>query len=428
MSQPGLAVFDILKFLEVYVSTNFTSEFFAGNRQRLRDLFTGKAPIVLSANGILQRGGDITFPFYQDASFWYFTGCDEPDVVMVLDKDKEYLIIPTRDATRIAFDGAIDETLLKATSGIDTVYDEQHGWKKLGARLEKARHVATLPAAPSYIERMGMYTNPARRRLISRMKTHNEHIELLDISEHITRLRMLKQPAEIIALQRAIDITQQSLKDTLRPSKLVKYAYEYEVEAELTRNFRRRGARDHAFAPIIASGKNACMLHNERNGDKLAANGLLLCDVGAEYDHYAADVTRTVSLATPTKRQEAVFNAVLDVQNYASSLLKPGVLLKDYEKQVEVFMGEKLRELGLIKTIDHDAVRVFYPHATSHFLGLNAHDVGIYTEPIEPGMVLTVEPGIYIASEELGIRIEDDVLVTPEGNTVLSAALERKLV
>ena len=410
------------------MNNTFTSEFFAGNRQRLRELFAGKAPIVLSANGMLQRGGDITFPFYQDASFWYFTGCDEPDVVMVLDKDKEYLIVPMRDETRVAFDGAIDETGLKALSGIDTVYDEQRGWKKLGARLEKARHVATLPAAPSYIERMGMYTNPARRRLISRMKAQNEHIELLDISEHITRLRMLKQPAEIIALQRAIDITQQSLKEALRASKLVKYQYEYEVEAELTRNFRRRGARDHAFAPIIASGKNACTLHNERNGDKLSANGLLLCDVGAEYNHYAADVTRTVSLGAPSKRQEAVFNSVLEVQVYANSLLKPGVLLKDYEKQVETFMGEKLRELGLIKTIEHDAVRTYYPHATSHFLGLNAHDVGIYTEPIAPGMVLTVEPGVYIASEALGIRIEDDVLITPEGNSVLSSGVDRKLI
>lgn len=409
------------------MSTNFTSEFFRGNRQRLRELFTGTAPIVLTANGLLQRGGDIPFPFYQDASFWYFTGCDEPDVVLVLDKEKEYIIVPARDAVRIAFDGAIDETELKHISGIDTVYDEQRGWKKLGARLEKARHVATLPAAASYIESMGMYSNPARRRLISRVKTYNEQIELLDISEHITRLRMLKRPEEVGAIQKAIDVTIKGLREVLRPAKLLKYQYEYEVEADLTRSFRRQGTAGHAFAPIVAGGKNACVLHNERNGDKLTKNELLLCDVGAEYEHYAADITRTVTVGESSRRQQAVYDSVLEVHTYAVSILQPGVLLKEYEKQVETFMGEKLRELGLIKTIDHDAVRTYYPHATSHFLGLNAHDVGIYTEPLMPGMVLTVEPGIYIHDEGIGIRIEDDVLITESGNTILSAALARTL-
>jgi Xaa-Pro aminopeptidase len=410
------------------VSNEITCEFFAGNRARLKEFFAGTAPIVLTANGLLQRGSDVSYPFYQDASFWYFTGIDEPDVVFVCDKDREYLIVPSREASRVAFDGAIDWSALKRISGIETILDERQGWKRLGVRLEKVKHVATLAAPPSYIERAGLYTNPARQRLINRLKSHNQQLELLDLGQHVARLRMLKQPMELAAIQTAINITLASLKQTLRPAKRSNYRYEYEVEAELTRDFRRRGARGHAFAPIVASGKHACTLHNEVNNGALSADELLLCDVGAEYGHYAADITRTVALGAPSRRQEAVYAAVLEVQAFAISLLRPGVLLKSYEEHIEQFMGEKLRELGLIKTIEHDTVRQFYPHATSHFLGLNAHDVGLGDRAIEPGMVLTVEPGIYIHDEAIGVRIEDDVLITAEGNQVLSDALPRALV
>lgn len=409
-------------------NTSFTSEFFAGNRKRLRELFTGTAPIVLSANGLLQRGADMAYQFAQDASFWYFTGIDEPDLTLVLDKDKEYLIVPARDAVRTAFDGAIDEVELKRISGIDTIFGEQDGWRRLGIRLSKVKHVATLPAAPNYMEHFGMYANPARRRTIHRMKAYNQTLELLDISEHVTRLRMVKQTLELEAMQSAIDITGAGIKQLLRSLRRGAYEYEYELEADLTRSFRRAGATGHAFPPVIASGLRACTLHNERNDGKLSADELVLLDVGAEVSHYAADVTRTVSISgSPTRHQEAVYDAVLQVHIYACSLLKPGITIKDYEKQVEAFMGEQLRELGLIKSIEPQTVRKFYPHATSHFLGLTAHDAGLYDQPLEPNMVLTVEPGIYAAEQGLGIRIEDDVLITAEGNRLLTAAIPAAL-
>ncbi|MEO6513053.1 MAG: aminopeptidase P family protein [Candidatus Saccharimonadales bacterium] len=409
------------------MNSNFTSEFFAANRARLRDLFTGTAPIVLTANGLLQRGADSTYPFQQDATFWYFTGCDDPDVTVVLDKDKDYLIVPVREGARATFDGTIDETELIRITGIDTVLHEAEGWKQLSGRLRKVKHVATLPASPKYIEHYGMYTNPARRQLIQKMKAENSSLELLDISQHVARMRMVKQAPEIAALQQSIDITMDSLKDSLRPAKRSKYIYEYEIEAELTRGFRSRGARGHSFEPIVASGKRACVLHNVANNGALAADELLICDVGAEYQHYAADITRTVALGNPSRRQEAVFEAVLEVQAYAISLLIPGVLLKAYEQQVEHYMGEKLRELGLIKTIDHDTVRAYYPHATSHFLGLNVHDVGDYDRPMEPGVVLTIEPGIYIPEEGIGVRIEDDAVIMEDGVRILSERLPRSL-
>jgi len=409
------------------MESRFTSEFFAGNRQRLRELFTGTAPIVVTANGLLQRGGDSTFAFAQDANFWYLTGIDEPDILLVMDRDKEYLIVPSRSASRQAFDGAPSAESLSRRSGIQAIYDDKTGWAQLGGRLKKVKHAATLATPSAYVEHYGMYTNPARAALVARLKTEKSGLELLDLSPHLVRLRMVKQSCELATLQVAIDITIAGVKEAVRPGRLRGYAHEYQVEAELSRSFRRRGADGHAFEPIVAGGPRACTLHNVSNSGTLAADELVLMDVGAEVEHYAADISRTFSLGAPSRRQQAVHAAVLDVQRFAFGLLQPGVLLKDYEQQVEHYMGEKLRELGLIKTISHDNIRAFYPHATSHFLGLNVHDVGDYERPLEPGIVLTVEPGIYIPREGIGVRIEDDVLVTPKGIKILSNKLSRDL-
>jgi len=411
------------------MSDVFTSEFFAGNRERLKALFTGTAPIVLTANGLLQRAGDEAFPFHQDGSFWYLTGCDEPDVIFVCDKHKEYLIVPARERVREAFDGAVDFDELKRRSGINEVLSEKDGWHRLEHRLKKVKHVATLAANPKYIEHFGFYSNPARAELIRRLRNINGEVELLDLRPHLSRLRMVKQEPELRALQQAIDITIATLKEISRPAKLAKYAYEYEIEADITRGFRRRGARGHAFTPIVASGKNACTLHNATNDGALASDELVTTDVGADYERYAADITRTISLGgSPSRRQEAVHAAVAEAQDFAYSILKPGVQLRDYEKQMEAFVGEKLRELGLIKTIDHESVRRYFPHATSHFLGLDVHDAGDYDRPLEADMVLTVEPGIYIPEEGIGVRLEDDVIITPDGIKNMSGNLPRGLV
>jgi Xaa-Pro aminopeptidase len=405
----------------------FTSSFFAANRQRLRELFTGTAPIVVTANGLLQRGGDSSYPFKQDANFWYLTGIEEPDIILVIDREKEYLIVPTRSVVRQAFDGSVGVEELIARSGVGEVVDDKDGWEQLQNRLKKVLHVATIAPAPSFIEQYGLYTNPARANLVQRIKDAKPDIEFLDLALHLSRLRMIKQLPELQAIQTAIDITIASMNQALTPKKLATYEYEYEIEAELARGFRKRGALGHAFDPIVASGARAVTLHNVANSGQLASDELLVTDIGAEYQQYAADITRTYALSTASRRQQQVYNAVLEVQNYAMSLLKPGVLIREYELQIEQYMGEKLRELGLLKTIDHDAVREFYPHATSHFLGLNVHDAGDYDRPLESGVVLTVEPGIYIAREAIGIRIEDDVLITENGLEQLTSKLPRSL-
>jgi Xaa-Pro aminopeptidase len=407
----------------------FTSDFFSANRERLRQLFTGTAPIVVTAHGLLQVGSDEAYPFHQDRNFLYLTGINVPGVILVMDRGKEYLIIPDREVIIEQFDGAINIDELIRISGVKTVLSAKEGWRQLSSRIKKVQHIATLGAAPRFIEYLGLYTNPSRADLQARIKELNPRVELLDLRTHLARMRMVKQEPEIGALQSAIDLTCSTLKEITRPKQLAKYGFEYEIEADLSRGFRRTGAMGHAFTPIVASGAHACNMHYTANNGALATGELLVLDVGAAVDYYAADITRTVALGgNPTRRQQQVFTAVKEVQDYAFSLLRPGILVREYEKQIEAFMGEKLRELGLIKTIERERVRHYYPHATSHFLGLDTHDGGDYDHPLEPGVVLTVEPGIYIPEEGIGIRIEDDVLITTDGYTNMSAALPRELV
>ncbi len=404
----------------------FTSDFFAGNRERLRKLFTGKAPIVLTAAGLLQRGSDNTYPFHQDSSFWYLTGIDKPDIILVMDKDKEYLILPQRTEVAEIFDGALEQEELRAVSGIAEMYDAKQGWKKLEGKLRKVKHVATLAPPAAYVDVFGFYTNPARAALMQRIKDINPELEPLDLRQHLAMMRMVKQAPELAAIQRAVDISVTTFKQVQR--KLSKLQNEYEVEAELGYGFRRRAADGHAYAPIVAGGANACTMHYEQNNQVLNKRQLLLIDAGAQVQRYSADITRTYALGTPTKRQRQLHEAVCEVQDFAFSQLKPGISIKENEKNVEQFMGEKLRSLGLIKNVEHDEIRKYFPHATSHFLGLDVHDGGDYERPLESGVVLTVEPGIYVPEEGTGIRIEDDVVITADGYENLSRKLSRDLL
>jgi Xaa-Pro aminopeptidase len=409
------------------MTSYFTNEFFAGNRAALRRRTQAGVPIVVAANGLLQRGADSAYPFSQDASFWYLTGIEEPDVTLVIDGDDEFLIVPVREANRETFDGAIDIEAMKHRSGIDKVVDEAAGWKHLDALLTKHKRVATPAAAPHYIQAHGLYANPARARLLERIQQHVEEPSVIDIRTDLAQLRMIKQPAELKALQAAIEITADTLNESLTATALKAYTHEYEIEAEISRGFRRRGASGHSFEPIVASGKRACTLHNVTNNAELMSGDLLVCDVGAEVEHYAADITRTVSLGPATARQKAVYQAVAEVQEFALGLLKPGTTLRDYEDKVARRMGAQLKQLKLIKAATKDTVRQFFPHATTHFLGLNVHDVGDYTKPLSAGVVLTCEPGLYIKAEGIGVRIEDDVLITETGNKVLSKRCRKGL-
>ena len=400
----------------------FSSEFFEGNRRRLQELFTGTAPIVLTANGLMQRNADNSYLFRQDSSFWYLTGLTTPDVILVMDKDKQYLIVPDLSPTDEALGAPHDLTAMQKHSGIDSILTSKEGWKRLGTRLKRVKHIATLAAPAAHLENYGMYTNPARARLIEQFKSLNPDLELLDLRQHLTRMRVVKQEPELRAIQRAVDITVSTMKTVQR--RLPQYAHEYEIEADLSHGFRKRGALGHSFLPVVAGGKNTCHIHYQSNSQPLADARYLYIDTGAEVEHYAADITRTYFLKQPTKRERAVYDAVKDVHDFALSRLRPGITLRENEDAVDQYMGEKLRELGLIKTIEQSTIKQYFGHLTSHFMGLDVHDVGSYDIPLSAGMVLTVEPGIYIKKEGLGVRIENDVLITKKGCKVLSASLK----
>ncbi len=405
------------------MSVEFNTEFFVNNRRRLQTLFTGTAPIILTANGLLQRNSDITYPFRQDSSFWYLTGIEEPDIVLVIDRNKEYLIVPDRDESRVTFDGAVDYTDLFAVSGVSEVYGEKEGWRLLESKIKKVKHVATLSAPKAYEERFGLYANPARARLTRRIKSINESAELLDLRVHLARLRMIKQPLEIAAMKRAVKITSQAFSKVKK--RIDSFEHESQIHKVMGKHFLGQGVT-YAYEPIIAAGLNACTLHYFANNQSINRGDLILIDVGAEVSNYAADITRTYSKGVPSKRQQAVYDAVLEALNVGINALKPGVSFQSCEDQVCDFIGEKLRELGLIKSITKESLREFYPHAP-HFLGLDTHDVGDYSIPLEPGMVMTIEPGIYIPKESIGIRLEDNILITKSGCEVLSKHLPKQL-
>jgi Xaa-Pro aminopeptidase len=384
-------------------------------------------PIVITANGQLQRSGDNPFPFQQDTNFWYLTGIDEPDVTLVIDGDQEYLMVPGRTAIRELFDGGLTAEQMSKISGIPTVVPGDEGWKRLIKRLKRQPQFATVAPPEPYLEPYTMYTNPARARMTGRIKDALPAVELIDIRPLLMRMRMVKQAPELKALQKSIDITIGSLRDATLPERLSKMHYEYELEAMVTAGFRRRGAETQGFSPIIAAGKNACTIHYLENNGPLGNNQLILLDVGAETLHYPADISRTVVRGKATKRQRAVVEAVNAVLEFGLEETRPGVTFRQIEQSQRQFMGEKLRELGLIKTINDEAIHKYYPHYP-HFLGLDVHDGGDSRLPLEPGMVVTNEPGIYIPEEGIGVRIEEDVLITPVGHKVLSGDLPRVLL
>jgi Xaa-Pro aminopeptidase len=234
-------------------------------------------------------------------------------------------------------------------------------------------------------------------------------------------LQMVKSRLEVEVIQHSIDITGKAFRrvlDFVRPG-----VWEYEIEAEIIHEFIRNRCNGHAYTPIIASGKNACVLHYNDNNQQCADGDLILMDFGCEYANYAADLTRTIPVNGQfTERQRAVYNAVLRVMKEAKAMLVPGTLLEEYHREVGKVMESELLGLGLIshdevekQDKDKPAYKKYFMHGTSHHMGLDVHDLCLRYEPFRAGMVFTCEPGIYIPEENIGIRLENDILITDDG-------------
>ncbi len=399
------------------------SQFFVDNRNRLRENFPGKAPIVITAFGLLQKGADIEYDFSQDSNFWFLTGLNEPEFTLVIDDDKEYIILAEANQHVEVFSGRMTPEQVARISGINTTFTYDEGWKQLKKRLAKAKHVATLSPSPKYIKSLQMYTNPARASLVSKIKNISQDIEFIDLKTNFSAIRSVKAAKELEIIKNSISATAALYKKMQKSWN--KASKESDILADASQLIIKNNWQ-FAYTPIIASGQNAITLHYIDNDADLSDDELLLIDAGVKTNGYCADITRSVC-KNPSSRMISVYEAVLASQNYAISLLKPGVILKTYEQAVRQYIGEKLRELGLIKTIDDESLAKYYPHSTSHFLGIDTHDMGNYDQPLAPGMVLTVEPGIYIREEGIGIRLEDDILITDIGNQNLSEKIVKDI-
>ncbi len=396
---------------------------FKENRARFAAQMKPNSIAIIHSNDMMFRNGDAHFPYRQSSDLFYLTGLDQEEVILVLypdcprgNKFKE-LVFTKQTNEHIAVWEGYKYTKKDAaqTSGIETIY-----WLD---EMQPLLNELILLADNIYVN-----TNENDRAVMdypSRDVRHALELQQEYVGHNFERaqpilktLRMVKSTYEVDLIQKACDITNSAFRRVLattRPGMM-----EYEVEANVIYEFTRHGSSGHAYTPIIAGGKNACVLHYIANNEALKDGDLLLMDFGAEYANYAADMTRTIPVNGQfTARQKAVYNAVLKVKKEAEALLVVGNNLTDYHKEVGKIMESELIDLGLL---NKDAVRQqdpnrplykkYFMHGTSHHLGLDVHDLCHRYVDFEPGMVFTCEPGIYIPEENIGIRIEDDLVVT----------------
>ena len=375
--------------------------------------------VVLAANSRMQSSNDTFFPFEQEANFWYLTGIEEPDWLLILDGTRRsWLVAPEIEDIHATFDGSLSADEARAISGVDHVVTADEGLTLLRELARKHSVVNTLGEHPQKAH-FNFVENPAQRKLSAQLERIFNSVQ--DCRKDLAKRRAIKQPEEIAAIKKAIKLTADAF--TQVKQSLPTMAYEYEIEAEFDYQFRRHNAT-HAYTPIVATGYNACTLHYIENAARLKRRQFVLLDIGARVDGYAADITRTYAYGEISKRQQSVHAGVVAAQREIIGLLGPGLSVEEYAHKVDEIMKRLLVELGLLKdSADEETYRNYFPHAVSHGLGIDVHDSLGGPRTLEPGMVLTVEPGVYIGAEKTGVRIEDDILITETGHRNLSAAL-----
>ena len=401
------------------------SELFIHNRKRFIKHLKPKALAVFNSNDIITTSADSTLPFVQHRDIFHLSGIDQEESILVLfpdaneEKHREILFLRETNEHIAVWEGE-KLTKQKATevSGIQTIY-----WLN---QFESIFNVLMSEAHCVYIntnEHLRANTEAETRedRFIKQCKQRYP-VHTYERSAPIMHtIRSVKHSIELALMQKACDITEKAFRRTL--SFVNPGVTEYEIEAEIMHEFLRNRSKGFAYTPIIASGSNACILHYIENNNTCKNGDVLLMDWAAEYANYSSDMTRSVPVNGKfTERQKAVYQAVLRVKNEATKLLVPGTLLKEYHVEVGNLMTAELLGLGLLdktdiqnETKEKPAYKKYFMHGTSHYIGLDTHDVGSWTEPIQANMVFTVEPGIYIREEGLGIRLEDDVVVQQQG-------------
>ena len=402
-------------------------ELFIENRRRLIKGLKPGSLAVVQANDIYPTNADGVMNFVQNSDLYYLSGVDQEDTVLIL------------------FPGAPDEKMremlfLKETSEHISIWEGEkltrhQASERSGIPVHSIHWLSEFDRLLRTVvfqgSRVYLNTNEHARattevesrdlRFVRRCREEFPLHRFDRLAPLMHGLRVIKSKLEVELIREAIRITNDGFHRVLR---FVKPGVkEYEIEAEMIHEFIRQGAQGFAFPPILAGGKNACVLHYVTNHHVCHDGDLVLLDFGARQSNYNADLTRTIPVnGRFTKRQRSVYNAVLRVMRAATGLLKPGVILKEYQEQVGRIMEEELLKLRLLKIgevrkqdPDKPLYKKYFMHGTSHHLGLDVHDVGDTWRPVAPGMVFTVEPGIYIREEGLGVRLENDVLITKNG-------------
>jgi Xaa-Pro aminopeptidase len=398
---------------------------FIENRKRFAANLKPNSIALFTSNDILPTNADGSIGFVQNSDLFYLTGVDQEETMLLIYPDavngthKEVLFVKETSELMAIWEGAkLNKEQATATSGIKNVM-WNHGFDTfLKSVIFQAEHVYLNSNEHS---RRSIDTETAEMRF-NKIFIAKHPLHKIERSAPIMhKLRAIKSKYEVDLIQQACNITEKGFRRLL---KFVKPGVtEYQIEAELIHEFVSNRSRGFAYGPIIASGKNACVLHYIDNNKECKAGEVILLDVAAEYGNYASDLTRCLPVSGKfTARQKQVYSAVLRVMKGATAMLTVGNNIPDYHKAVGAIMEKELVDLGLItmddikkQNPDWPAFKKYFMHGTSHFMGLDVHDVGDFNRKLEAGMVFTCEPGIYIPEENLGIRLENDILVTEKG-------------
>ncbi len=410
---------------------------FIENRKRFAAQLAPKSIAVFNSNDIYPTGADGTMPFRQASDIFHLSGIDQEESILVVFPDafkpehREILFLTeTNDHIAIWEGEKLSKKGAFEVSGIKTVY-----WLSEFEKIfkELMSHTENVYLNSNEHLRANTIVETREARFVKWCKKNYSLHTYKRSAPILHEVRAVKSSMEVAVMQTAADITTKGFNRVLKAIK--PGITEYELEAEFMHEFLINRSRGFAYTPIIASGYNACVLHYIENNATCKDGDLILFDVGAEYGNYACDVSRAFPVnGRFTQRQKEVYNAVLRVQKAAIALLRPGTYLAEFHKEVGDLMTKELLDLKLIDSTDvknqnpeWPAYKKYFMHGTSHFLGIDVHDVGLWTTPIKEGMVFTCEPGLYLPGENLGIRIEDDLVITKKGHINLTEDIPKEI-
>ena len=401
------------------------SGLFKKNREKFMAQMKPKSIAIFNSNDIYPISADSTMPFQQHRDILYLSGVDQEESILLLfpdaidKKSREILFVRETNDHIAVWEGAkLDKDQATAVSGIESVHWLTDFDKVFFGLMTEAECIY-FNTNEHY--RQSVETQTREDRFILKCKNDFPAHRVAKSNPILQQIRGVKEAEEIKLIQHACDITEKGFRRLLRFLK--PGIWEYELEAEYLHEFIRNRSKGFAYTPIIASGNNANVLHYIENNNQCKDGDLILMDVGAEYANYSSDMTRTVPVNGKfTERQRQVYEAVLRVKNEATNMLVPGTLWAEYHIEVGKIMTSELIGLGLLdkadvqnENKDWPAYKKYFMHGTSHHMGLDTHDYGALKTPMKPNMVFTVEPGIYIPDEKMGIRLEDDVVIKEKG-------------